>query len=354
MLSVSLFLSTSLVPHAEADTEATEDSWTTMEPMPTPRSAGVAVVDGKIYAIGGTNGSLLGTNEMYDPITDTWTTKQSMPTARHGFAIAVYQNKIYVIGGIFGESDFDNSGYTGVNEVYDPLTDTWETMEPMPTARAGLDANVVGDKMYLIGGSKYTVIWPHSQSTDGVNEVYDPSTDSWSTKTSAAPNVPSYPSVVVDNKIYLMGSTFLSHVPTQIYDPETDTWSQGEPIPAAIHHGVAGATTGALAPRRIYVLGGYNSSPYDPSSLNHVYDPERNVWSTGTPMPTARYGLSVAVVNDTLYAIGGTNVENTFAVNEKYTPIGYIPEFPSWVILPLFVTATLAVIIYRKKLKRAT
>ena len=29
-----------------------------------------------------------------------------------------------------------------------------------------------------------------------------------------------------------------------------------------------------------------------------------------------------------------------------------IPEFPSWIILPLFVTATLGVIIYRKKLKQ--
>lgn len=31
---------------------------------------------------------------------------------------------------------------------------------------------------------------------------------------------------------------------------------------------------------------------------------------------------------------------------------GYIPEFESWIILPLFLTATLAVIIYRKRFTR--
>ena len=75
---------------------ASEDSWTTMEPMPTARSSlGVAVEDGKIYAIGGYNGSYLSINEMYDPTTDTWTTKAPMPTARKDFAVAVYQNKIF-------------------------------------------------------------------------------------------------------------------------------------------------------------------------------------------------------------------------------------------------------------------
>jgi hypothetical protein len=29
-----------------------------------------------------------------------------------------------------------------------------------------------------------------------------------------------------------------------------------------------------------------------------------------------------------------------------------IPEFPSWIILPLFVMATLAVVIYKNRLKK--
>ena len=95
VLAVSLILSTTLVPYTKAVNEATEDSWTTMEPMLTARSSfGVAVVDDKIYAIGGSNGTYHSINEMYDPATDAWTTKKPMPTARSGVAIAVF-NKSY-------------------------------------------------------------------------------------------------------------------------------------------------------------------------------------------------------------------------------------------------------------------
>jgi N-acetylneuraminic acid mutarotase len=323
---------------------ATEDSWTTLEPMPTARSGfGVAVVDGKIYAIGGYNGSRLSTNEMYDPAADTWTIKKSMPTARNGPAIAVYQNKIYVIGGIINESDPVSSGYTGITEVYDPLTDTWETKEAMPTASSNLDANVVGDKIYLITGLTYGDVFPF-QGYNDKNQVYDPSNDSWSTKTPIPSANWGYASAVVDNKIYVIGADHL----TQIYDPETDTWASGIPSPTLVLSSVAAATTGVLAPKRIYVLGG-NYDLNVAMNLTQVYDPETDTWTTGTPMPTPRWSLGVAVVNDELYAIGGYDGETYLAANEKYTPAGYIPEFPSWIVLPLFIVATLAVIAYRKK-----
>ncbi|UCC58441.1 MAG: hypothetical protein JSW14_00495 [Candidatus Bathyarchaeum sp.] len=125
---------------------ATEDSWTTMEPMPTARAwLGVAVVDGKIFAI------YSGINYDYDPSTNSWTTKTPMPTPRSSFGIAVVENKIYVIGGSTGDYN-----YTNVNEVYDPSTDTWETKTSMPTIRHALDANVVNGKIYLIGGGQRT------------------------------------------------------------------------------------------------------------------------------------------------------------------------------------------------------
>ena len=49
------------------------DTWATKAPMPTPRwNLGVATAsNGKIYAIGGFNGSLLATVEEYDPATNT-------------------------------------------------------------------------------------------------------------------------------------------------------------------------------------------------------------------------------------------------------------------------------------------
>ena len=110
-----------IVKPAFSSTDAAENTWVTKAPMRVARdSLGVAVVNGKIYAVGGYGGT--STNEEYDPVTNTWSTKAPMPTPRSTFAIATYQNIIYCIGGLL-----TNNTKTGMNEAYDPATNTWQT-----------------------------------------------------------------------------------------------------------------------------------------------------------------------------------------------------------------------------------
>ncbi len=310
--------------------KAAENSWATMAEMPTARSEfGVAVVNGKIYAIGGYGYSYLNINEEYDPATNTWATKKLMPTARGSFAIAVYQNKIYVMGGSIGfDWAKEESILCSFNEVYDPLTDTWETKTSMPTNRSQLNANVVNGKIYLIGGrtgGQYTTV--------SLNEVYDPSTDTWTTKEPIPYPVVEYASAVVDNKIYVIGGQDEFHPDVnvafnQIYDPETDIWSYGASLPTAVWQAAAGATTGIMAPKRIYVIGGMPRHDADGTNITQVYNPENDTWTFGASMPTARCDLAVAVVNDVLYAIGGHPgfmvLPPNYAKNEQYTPFGYV------------------------------
>jgi hypothetical protein len=80
-------------------------------------------------------------------------------------------------------------------------------------------------------------------------------------------------------------------------------------------------------------------------------------------MPTARGTLSLAVINDTFYAVGGAeNLVDPHApaisVNEQYFPLGYleptpspsVPEFPTWIaISALASTAFLLVIAIKRK-----
>jgi N-acetylneuraminic acid mutarotase len=330
---------------------AIEDSWETLESMPTARSGlGVAVVNGKIYAIGGSNGSALNVNEMYDPVTNTWTTKTSMPTARSNFGIAVVQNKIHVIGGYVRYS-----GISDAHEVYDVETDTWETRNSSSSYGAYFSANVVDDKIFLMGGSLSPFNpWPTSDE----NRVYCPLTDTWTVKEPLPTAVSHYASTVINNEIYVIGGRDIESNATynfnQNYDTETNTWNYKTPIPASIYGATACATSGFFAPKRIYVMGGYISPRNFLNNQTYVYNPETDTWTTCTPMPTLRYHLAVAVVEDRLYAIGGHNRHNYVTVNEMYTPAGYIPEFPSWIVLPLFIVATLAVIVYRKKLHAVT
>ncbi len=310
---------------------ATVGSWTEKTPMPTPRlDLGVAAVNGKIYAIGGSNQRTpLATNEMYDPSTDTWTTKASMPTPRIGFGISVYQNKIYCIGGVEGP----NNTASGANEVYDPATDTWQTKTPIPIPGV-VQANVADGKIFLLSI---------------LNQVYDPRTDTWTKKASVPTGMDAYVSASVDDKICLFQGGSTPSIPyaiyygwsplTYIYNTQNDSWSNGAQIPDKAYEqflGGAAATTGQCAPKRIYVIGGYGGGLPDNGQtiLNEVqiYNPESNSWTTGVSMPTRRTGLGIAVLNDTLYAIGGGYQDGWGATNanEQYTPPGYGTPDPTY------------------------
>jgi hypothetical protein len=200
----------------------------------------------------------------------------------------------------------------------------------MPTARYGLQANVIDGKIYLMGGVDEK---GYNQGVQllNVTEVYDLSSDTWATK-SPMPNPEGYVSAVVNNKIYVIGPGL-----TQIYDPKTDSWSTGAPSPinitAAGANGVAAAaaaTTGVMAPKRIYVYDG---------SYFQVYNPQNDSWTLGTNPPINRQYLGIAVVNDMLYFIGGFTYAfpgfyYPYSTNEQYTPFGYGTPEPSYTIPP--------------------
>ena len=244
-----------------------------------------------------------------------------MPTARSGFAIASYENKIFVIGGSVGDT------FTGNVEVYDPITDTWQTKASMPTPRADLCASVVNGKIYLIGGKTYSSTAPYYRQTS-INEVYDPATNTWSTNASIPTAVQGYASTVIGNKIYIIGGTRQSVLGSdtftsanQIYDTETDTWTNGKSMNQPTSYGAAVATTDFMAPTKIYYFGGYMGTTF--TNKTQVYDLENNVWTSGADMPTARAYLGVAVINDVIYAIGGFDGANWLQSNEQYKPLDY-------------------------------
>ena len=55
---------------------------------------------------------------------------------------------------------------------------------------------------------------------------------------------------------------------------------------------------------------------YGPEKILQVYDPETDSWTFGANMPTYRISLGFALVNDTLYAIGGMTYEPKFFLTQ--------------------------------------
>ncbi|MCL2691471.1 MAG: hypothetical protein FWE56_04340 [Candidatus Bathyarchaeota archaeon] len=331
-----------------------EDSWSVKTSMSQARAdLGAVAVDGKIYVIGGYTtfseaavnayypSGYVGTNEQYDPITDTWVTLKPMPTPRGNFAIVAYQNKICCIGG--GTNNNDGWISCDTVEIYDTITDNWSTKTAIPFDGVCIQANVIEGQIFVINR-----VYPDGGTSFYELYLYNPVADSWAQKASIPlpDDIVVYSdifytfSVVLDNKImvyfqYMYGYwAFKGKV--MIYDPKTDVWAEGGTPPgmAGSHYLYSAtgswATTGVFAPKNVYVLGLTTNDNWGQS--NWVYTPNEDTWSPAKDMPTNRGGgFGVAVVDDILYVIGGSiaSVSSGYfpaeisSLNEQYVPIGY-------------------------------
>ena len=253
------------------------NSWQRLTDMPTPRLlAGAAAMDGKIYVVGGfswigipgVDSKMLKVVEVYDPQTDTWSRKQDMSLSRFGFGIGVVAGKIYAIG---GENDFEEPQRLNQMEVYNPVSDTWGKQADMPTRRSDGKAAVVRDTIYVLGGAGWPRVgWGPVLATI---EAYQPKTNRWQKKADMPHLIAGFSTVVVDDKIYLIGGhggvaleEYLKRV--EVYDPERERWDENLPMPTGNSPFGAEAVNG-----KIYILGSQRG--------NREFSLEVEVFDTG-------------------------------------------------------------------------
>jgi N-acetylneuraminic acid mutarotase len=319
-----LFLIMLPVSTQSAQPEADLGTWRTAAPMPTERTeVAAAVLDGKIYVVGGFEKPSLGnvmnfaitpSVEMYDPVTDQWTSKAPLPVGLHHVGIGVVDKRLYVIGG------YTKSGLSVWNPVttvyaYDPATDRWTERASMPTARGALSVTEHEGKLYAIGG------YDRQANTSAV-EVYDPARNVWTTSASLPTPRDHLAAATVAGKIYAIGGRIDGDYSRNLavverYDPATDRWRRVADLPTA-----RSGMTAAVVEGKIYVFGGEGAA--GTFNENEVYDPARAIWQRLTPMPTACHGLGSAVVQGRIYVIsGGPSLGGSFSdLNEVFIPPG--------------------------------
>ena len=76
--------------------------------------------------------------------------KERMPTARSGGVTGTDGRRIYVAGGEVTTQQL--VGAFRAIEAYDPLTNSWSTLPPMPMPRHGVAGAVIGNRLYLVSG----------------------------------------------------------------------------------------------------------------------------------------------------------------------------------------------------------
>ncbi len=265
--------------------------------MSTPRwNLATAVVDGKIYAMGGEPSEpyeleeLLSIVEQYDPSTDTWTRRADMPTVTVPIDATVVDGKIYVIGG---------EGIGSRVIMYDPASDTWTQKADMPTRRFMHATCVVDGKIYAIGGS---ALWDYVG--EKTVEEYDPVANTWARKADMLFGVWGLRTIVVNGKIYALGGRpRIDAMPyVQEYDPTTGRWVRKADMPIA-----SSSMASAVLGDKIVVIGGWFNSGHYPYTAAQIYDPETDTWTIGADVPFLRACCSAEVVNSRIYVIGGTD-----------------------------------------------
>ena len=87
----------------------------------------------------------------YDPATGLWSQAASLPIKRAGINGIAARGCLYVFGG--EGNDLHPAGLFPENEVYNPKTNTWQSLEPIPTPVHGVTGAAYLDGwIHLPGG----------------------------------------------------------------------------------------------------------------------------------------------------------------------------------------------------------
>jgi N-acetylneuraminic acid mutarotase len=301
------------IPSATAPPEPTPDPhwWIGNEPMPAPRAeTGAGLIDGRIYVPAGMTGfrysgtdiaGILGTNSLaiYDIQTDTWTSGAVVPyEGLNHQATAVYDGKLYTFGGLGPEELLDT-----LVLVYNPATDSWQELPPMPETRQSATAVTLGDGIYIVGGAG---------SNAAALLRYRPDSGEWTVLAEMSQIRNHLAAVVLNGEIYAIGgreenplsALIVDFDLVEIYNPETNTWRRGPSLNLPRAGFAAAAIDG-----KIYVAGGELLShlPPDVEPSVEMFDPATNRWEVIDELPMPLHGVAGIGYEGKFYLVAGSN-----------------------------------------------
>ncbi|GLR70499.1 Kelch repeat-containing protein [Agaribacter marinus] len=190
--------------------DKTANTWLNGPKLPIPLAESVyASVGNNIHVIGGKTlspetGKHVDTKKHYILLDNKQWVEAAQPSiVRNSAASAVLNNKIYVIG---GRQAGVQSGNKQFAEVYDIESDKWTAIQPLPVALAGMSASTLNGKIIVAGGEAFG---PNGNWKEGkaYNQVwaFDPETDKWSEILTMPSARHGHGSVTLNNKLYIMG-----------------------------------------------------------------------------------------------------------------------------------------------------
>jgi hypothetical protein len=284
----------------------------------------LAYESGYLYNIGGssyTDGDEDGTNVFYaqvhnDGTIGAWTNATSLPEAVNTHADVAANGFVYVLGGYhYTDVTVDVASgivyYCGINT--NGSLNSWHTANPLPKHLIFLSASVWNNTVYVIGG-----IDENSQLQNAVYSAQIQADGSLSLWVAQLPMpAPIYDHASVANGfLYVLGGLIDGGnlVSTNVYytkinaDGTLAGWNQTTPLPQPLSF-FSAVTTGG----RVFVIGGSNGS----SLVNAFYnatvmgDGSFSSWSAGPTLPEPLEAFGAAVNDSYIFVSGGAGPTQT-------------------------------------------
>jgi DNA-binding CsgD family transcriptional regulator/N-acetylneuraminic acid mutarotase len=244
-----------------------------------------------------------------------WAQLADLPEGRSNLAAAVYENRIYAIGGDTAQ------GISGAVTRYDPDKNSWQTLTAKPQPVADIQAVLLGEKIYVPGGRL-----ANGQPTN-LLEVYNPRQDAWERKADLPEAVSGYSLAALDGRMVLFGGWDGQKVLASVYeyDPAADRWTRKTDMPTARAFSGAAASDG-----KVYVMGG--SDGKQSLTVNEVYFESRDgtqetPWETRSPLPEARQGMGMTILANHVFLLGGDGLKGKAL---SHPALQYLAGFNTW------------------------
>ncbi|KAJ7296810.1 hypothetical protein O6H91_01G074200 [Diphasiastrum complanatum] len=194
-------------------------------------------------------------------------------------------------------------------QAYDPLSQRWHSLPPLPSAvpcLAAFGVAAASRSVFVMGGESQAVN-PATGEWDGVpvsSEVWawDPRRGQWLQKASMPVAKKKFACCVVEGKIVVAGgmvadvggsSSLKPSACVQIYDPEEDSWSYGAELRAG-----EGAVWGVMLQRKMHVM-------HPKLRKAEVFYPSQNRW---TVVECGLEACPMGQVNGELYMLNSGRV----------------------------------------------
>ncbi|MFF0176920.1 S8 family serine peptidase [Micromonospora profundi] len=263
----------------------------------------VVTLDGKVYSIGGGDGSASTTkNYAYDPTAQTWTAIADLPGARNALTVGVVDGKIIASGG-WGDNGPDAATWS-----YDPAANTWTARAANPAPRAAAGQAVVDGKLYAIGGCTTANCLPMSNTV----VRYDPASNAWETLANYPKSVAFASCGGIDGVVYCTGGNdgSVAQKSSYAFDPGANTWTAIADAPADNW-----ASSYAVASGKLLVVGGSQGGAI--TNAGFAFDPATSSWSNLPNANTARYRGAAACG---FYKVGGSSGSFNAAADSEVLP----------------------------------